>query len=271
MARAINGSAELEWYEQGDGEPLLLIMGMGGSAQAWYRLLPHLGGRLRVVSFDNRGTGRSSRVGGRLSLEDMVRDTLAVMDAAELDDAHVLGVSMGGMIAQHLALEHRDRVRSLILGCTTPQARGGMPPWRLLGAAAVRALSPDFATSLLVPALYAERTRDEAPERIREDLKMRSRDATAAQTIFAQMTAVAGHDRRGRLSELEGLAVTVIHGADDALVPAARGRQLAALIPGAELVEIPSCGHLLLTDAEDEVIEAIDDHLAAVGAVAAAA
>lgn len=269
MARTRNGSVELEWYEQGAGEPLLLIMGMGGSAQAWYRLLPHLGGGLRAVSFDNRGTGRSSEVRGRLTMGDMVADTLAVMDAAELRDAHVLGVSMGGMIAQGLAIERPERVRSLILGCTTPHARRGRPPWRLLSAAAVRGVAPDAALSLLVPALYAERTRSEAPERIREDLVMRAREATPGRTIVAQMSAVAGHDRRGRLAELEGTPVTVIHGRDDALVPVERGRELARLIPGAELVEVPDCGHLMLTDAEDDVLGAIDGHFASVRALVA--
>jgi pimeloyl-ACP methyl ester carboxylesterase len=268
MGRARNGSAELEWYEQGDGEPLLLIMGMGGSAMAWYRLLPHLGG-LRAVSFDNRGTGRSSAIRGHLTLGAMVADTVAVMDDAGLESAHVLGVSMGGMIAQNLAIEHPERVRSLILGCTTAQTRVGVPPWRLLSAAWVRALAPDVAISMVLPALYAQRTRSEAPERIREDLAMRRRDATASRTIFAQMGAVARHDRRGRLGELRGLRVTVIHGSEDALVPVERGRELAALIPGADLVEVPQCGHLLLTDAEDDVLRALDGHFAAAGTLAA--
>lgn len=271
MPRALNGSAALHWQEQGEGEPLLLIMGLGGSSQAWYRLLPHLDGRLRVVSFDNRGTGQSSRVCGRLTLGDMVADALAVMDDAGLDDAHVLGVSMGGMIAQRIALDHPGRVRSLILGCTTPQAGAGIPPWRLISAAAVRGLAPGLATSLLVPALYAERTRREAPERIEQDLELRRRDATPPQTILAQMLAVATHDTRARLGELEGLPVTVIHGDEDALVPVQRGRQLAKLIPGAQLAEIPGTGHLLLTDAEAAVLAAIDTHLTAVGAVALAA
>lgn len=266
---AINGGVRLHWSEHGEGEPLLLIMGLGGSSQAWYRLLPRLDGRVRAVAFDNRGTGLSDGVAGRVTLDDMVADTLAVMDAAGLDDAHVLGVSMGGMIAQGLAIERPERVRSLILGCTTSHARRGRPPWRLLGAAAVRGVAPDAALSLLVPALYAQRTRSEAPERIREDLVMRGREATPGRTIAAQMSAVAGHDRRGRLAELEGTPVTVIHGSEDALVPVERGRELAARIPGAQLVEIPSCGHLMLTDAQDDVLVAIDGHFASVGALAA--
>jgi pimeloyl-ACP methyl ester carboxylesterase len=203
-----------------------------------------------------------------VTLDDMVADTLAVMDAAGVGDAHILGVSMGGMVAQRLALEHRDRVRSLILGCTTARARAGLPPWRLIAAASIRQLAPRQATELVVPLLYAERTRREAPERILEDLRMRNRDSTSPATIFAQMAAVGSHDVRSRLAELEGLQVTVIHGSEDALIGADRGRELAARIPGARLREIDDCGHLLLTDAQDAVMAAIDEHLRRAGALA---
>jgi pimeloyl-ACP methyl ester carboxylesterase len=261
MAIARNGDAHLHWREEGEGEPLVLVMGLGGSSLAWHRLLPHLRGRARLVLLDNRGTGQSDRIRGRFTLADMVADTLAVMDAAELEDAHVLGVSMGGMIAQHLALEHRSRVRSLVLGCTTPASRSSAPPWRLIAAAGVRSLAPEASFDLLVPALYAERTRREHPERIREDFALRAREATPPATVVAQMLAVGGHDTRRRLAELAGLPVTVVHGAEDALIPPARGRDLAARIPGAAHVEIPGAGHMMTTDAEAETVAAVLHHL----------
>lgn len=266
---AFNDGVRLQWYEHGSGEPLLLIMGLGGSSRAWFRMLPHLDGRVRAVVFDNRGTGGSDGTGPRLTLDDMVADTLAVMDAAGLQDAHILGVSMGGMIAQRLALDHRDRVRSLVLGCTTASARGGLPPWRLIAGAAVRAIAPDQATALLVPALYSRTTRGEAPHRIAEDLEMRRVDQTPAQTIFAQMIAVGAHSVGCRLAELDGLPVTVVHGDEDALISVERGRELARLIPGARMVEVPGAGHVLLTDSHDVVTRAIDAHLQSVGALAA--
>ena len=265
-AKARNGRVALSWFEQGSGEPLVLIMGLGGSSRAWYRLLPLLGPDIRAIAFDNRGTGRSDGVGVRLTLEDAVGDTLAVMDAAGLDDAHVLGVSMGGMIAQHLTLRHPERVRSLILGCTSARGRAGLPPWRLVTAAMIRQFAPGPATDLVVPMLYAEHTRREARERVREDLALRRTEATPQKTILAQMAMVAGHDTRSRLAELEGLDVTVIHGVDDSLVSIARGRELARLIPGARLAEIEQCGHLLLTDAEDDVMTEINGHVARAGA-----
>ena len=268
----------------GDGEPLLLIMGLSGTRRGWYRLLPHPAPRCQAIVFDNRGTGDSDRVTGPLTMYDLVRDALAVLDAAGHETAHVLGVSMGGMIAQQLALDHRERVRSLILGCTTSGGRPRQarplgriplgageplgrllppaPPWRLLTATALRPIVGATRTfPLVTPSLYARRAREERPERVREDLRIRLADATDVRTTLAQMAAIAGHDTRSRLRELAGLDVTVLHGAEDALVPPEAGRALAAAIPGARLVMIPACGHMLTTDAEDEAAGAIVEHV----------
>ena len=191
MPFAQSGDAAIHWHEQGTGDPLLLIMGLGGSAQAWYRLLPHLEDcGQRVICFDNRGTGSSTRVKPPLTLRDMVQDALAVLDAAEAEQADVLGVSMGGMIAQQLALDHRDRVRSLILGCTTANARAGLPPWRLFAASGLRAIAPDQALALITPALYARATREQHPERILEDFRVRREEATSAHTVLAPQSPV---------------------------------------------------------------------------------
>jgi 3-oxoadipate enol-lactonase len=263
VAFATNGASRLHYEQRFDGEPLLMIMGLGGSGAMWWRLLPHLDGHCRAIVMDNRGTGDSDRVRGRLATEDMVADALAVLDAAGEASAHVIGVSMGGMIAQHLALDHRERVRSLILGCTTPGGRSGAPPWRLLAASALRPLLGGRATfSILSPALYARSTREQRPERVAEDLRLRGGDATPAATIRAQLMAIAGHDVRPRLGELAGLPVTVIHGCEDSLVPLRHGEALAAGIPGSRLVRIAGCGHMLTTDAEDASATAVLDHLA---------
>jgi 3-oxoadipate enol-lactonase len=274
----------LRYDVHGAGEPLLLVMGLSGSRRGWYRLLPHLEPRCEAIAFDNRGTGDSDPVTGPLSMADLVGDALAVLDAAGHESAHVLGVSMGGMIAQQLALDHRDRVRSLILGCTTAGARPRQtrllgriplgagdplgrlsppaPPWRLLTATALRPLVGATRTfPIVAPALYARATREERPERVREDLRVRLSDATDVRTTLAQMAAIAGHDTRTRLPELAGLDVTVLHGAEDALVPPEAGRALAAAIPGARLVMIPACGHMLTTDAEEAASGAILEHL----------
>jgi 3-oxoadipate enol-lactonase len=262
VAVASNDGVWLRYDERFDGEPLLMIMGLGGSGAMWWRLLPHLEGHCRAIVMDNRGTGESDRIRGPLRMADMVADALAVLDATGEESAHVIGVSMGGMVAQQLALDHRERVRSLILGCTTAGGRSGAPPWRLLAASALRPLLGARGTfSIVAPALYAASTREQRPQRVAEDLRLRAGDATPAETILAQLVAIAGHDVRARLPELAGLPVTVLHGSEDALVPPARGDALAAAIPGARLVRLPGCGHMLTTDAEEGAAAAVVEHL----------
>jgi 3-oxoadipate enol-lactonase len=189
------GDVALHWEEHGqpDGEPVVLVMGLAGSARPWWRLLPALEDRYRVVALDNRGTGRSTPVAGALTMDDLARDVLTVMDDAGLDDAHVVGASMGGMVAQHLGLDHRDRVRSLALGCTTPRGGGGLPPWRIVGATVLRpVLGPRRALDFVAPTLYARETRERHRDRIEEDLAVRLEDATSTATVRAQAAAIGG-------------------------------------------------------------------------------
>jgi pimeloyl-ACP methyl ester carboxylesterase len=258
ISYTISGPSE----EVEDKQTVLMIMGLAGSGAMWFRLLPHVARRHRAIVFDNRGTGGSSPAHRPLTMADMVRDALAVLDAAGVQTAHVMGASMGGMIAQHLALEHRDRVRSLVLACTTAGGRREPPNLRLTAAALLRPLVGATRTfALVAPALYSPRTRIEARERLGEDMRIRAADRVGAMTPLMQGAAIAGHDTRSRLHELGGLPTLVVHGLDDRLVPPEHGRELANSIPGALLVEIPGAGHLLATDAEQEVATAVLDHL----------
>ena len=254
--------AEGPFENDAPGDPVLLIMGLGASSRLWYRLLPWISRRYRAIVFDNRGTGMSARVRSRLTMRGLAEDAAAVLDAAGEQSAHVIGASMGGMIAQHLALNHRERVRSLVLACTTPGGPSGAPPWRLLATAALRpVLGAKITFPLVAPVLYAGGTIRSRPHRVQEDLKRRIADSTSPLTIYAQMGAIALHDTRKRLAELAGLPTLVVHGLEDGLVPPRRARDLAERIPGARLELIPSCGHLLTTDAEEETAGAILDHL----------
>jgi pimeloyl-ACP methyl ester carboxylesterase len=258
----------ITWREQGPREPgvsedpVLLIMGLAASSRLWFRLLPWLTRQHRVIVFDNRGTGRSAPVRSRLTMAGLAHDAVTVLDAAGIERAHVVGASMGGMIAQHMALDHRERVRSLVLACTSAGGRSGAPPWRLLASAAVRPLlGPRRSFPLVAPSLYAAATLRDQPHRVTEDLERRMADSTSPLTLYAQLGAIALHDTRPRLSELDELPVLVVHGLEDRLVPPARGRELAKLIPGAQLELLPACGHLLTTDAEEQTAGAILTHL----------
>jgi 3-oxoadipate enol-lactonase len=265
---ALSRGGRIAWRSEGPlepdapGEPVLLIMGLGASSRLWYRLLPWIARRHRAIVFDNLGTGSSGPARSGLTMSGMAEDAVAVLDAAEVESAHVIGASMGGMIAQHLALDRRERVRSLVLACTTAGGRAGAPPWRLLAATAVRPLLGSRRSfPLVAPVLYASATIKDMPKRVEEDLERRIADNTSSVTLYAQMRAIAGHDTRARLNELRGLPTLVLHGLEDNLVPPERARDLSKLIPGSQLHLIPNCGHLLATDAENETATAILDHL----------
>jgi pimeloyl-ACP methyl ester carboxylesterase len=175
---------------------------------------------------------------------------------------HVVGISMGGMIAQQLALDHPDRVRSLSLLCTSPGGSSGGVPWRLLASAALRPLFGHERTwGIVSPALYGEWARREMPDRLAEDLEARGQEATPALTAWAQMAGIARWDVRDRLAQLAPIPTLVVHGDADALVPVAGGREIAARIPSARLVILPGMGHLLTTEAEAEVAAALLAHL----------
>ena len=122
MAFVENQGARIYWDEQGQGEPVLLIMGLGYPSAMWYRTRPALASHYRTIALDNRGAGRSDTPPGPYSIRLMASDAAAVLEAAGSESAHVFGVSMGGMIAQEFALQYPQRVLSLILGCT---AAGG--------------------------------------------------------------------------------------------------------------------------------------------------
>src|SRR5258706_4637914 len=121
MAFTISSDGARIHYEvHGSGDPVLLIMGLGSNAYGWHRTIPWLAERYQVIAFDNRGVGRSDVPGGAYTITQMAVDAVAVLDAVGHETAHVVGASLGGMIAQRVGLAHPRRVRSLTLVCTTP-------------------------------------------------------------------------------------------------------------------------------------------------------
>src|SRR6476659_3223043 len=118
MPYADNQGTRIYWEEHGSGEPLLMIMGLGYALDMWHRTAPVMSQHFRTILFDNRGVGRSDVPSGPYPIPVMAADAAAVLDAAGVSQAHVMGMSMGGMIAQEFALQYPDRVSKLVLGCT---------------------------------------------------------------------------------------------------------------------------------------------------------
>jgi 3-oxoadipate enol-lactonase len=233
------------WDEQGQGPPVLLIMGLGWTSAMWHRTRPILADHYRTVALDNRGVGRSDVPPGPYSIALMASDAAAVLDTAGIERAHIFGVSMGGMIAQEFALQYPERVHSLILGCT---AAGGphsvQADSEVLQALFPRGLSPDEFAESMNPFIYYSST---PRERIEEDMVLRRKWYPTDSGFMAQLQGIMGWEAYSRLPQIAARTL-VVHGDSDRLIPPANGDQIAKRIPGAKLVLIPNASHIFSTD-----------------------
>jgi pimeloyl-ACP methyl ester carboxylesterase len=252
MSTARNGDVEIFFEEFGDPDAptLLLVNGLGSQclnyAVEWCELFCDEG--FHVVRFDNRDVGLSSKLDGTdYTLADMARDVVAVLDAVGVEQAHVMGCSMGGMIVQRLAIDHADRVLSM----TSAMSRTGEPGY---GESSKEALAFLLAPPAPSRSAYIDRqvaalhVYGSKPEWL-DDGAIRARAATAYDRCFCpegvgrQMKAVMRDGSRAeQLAEMD-LPALVIHGSRDTLIDPSGGRRTAALIPGARYVEIEGMGH----------------------------
>ena len=269
MGFVVNQGAKIYWDKEGQGEPLLLIMGLGYPSDAWYRTRPILAQKYRTIAFDNRGVGRSEMPPGPYPIPVMASDAAAVLDAADVDSAHIFGISMGGMIAQEFTLQYPQRVRSLILGCT---ASGGphavrSDPEATAMLMARGTMTREEAAEAAVPFIY-----DRGTERklIDEDIDRRRPWFPAAQAYNAQLQGILAWEAYSRLSQIN-VPTLVIHGETDRLVPAGNGKLIAENIRGAKLVMLKNASHIFPTDQPEEAHRAILDFLASVSDRAAIA
>ena len=225
-------------------------MGLGLSGGAWWRTVPVLARRLEVITFDNRGVGRSQALLHAYSTAAMADDAVSVLDAAGVDRVHVYGISLGGMVAQQLALRHPERVRSLVLGATHAGGRHARRPDADVVSFLRRRLwmRHEEAAWSSVEFNYGERCRTEHPERIAEDVKQRLAHPFPVQAYRAQLWAAALHDCYRQLHRID-TPTLVVHGTEDRMIPVENGRMIAARIAGARLVELSDTGHLYPTEA----------------------
>ncbi len=252
MPYTSHSGPSIYWEEYGSGPPVLLIMGLGFTHEMWFRVLPSLAAQYRVIVFDNRGVGRSESPPGPHLMREMARDAAGVLDAAGIDHAQVVGASMGGMIAQELALRYPCRVTSLLLGCSS---HGGiLARWPDLGKSC--AIKWSKCTPLerklsLIPLLYAPFT---PRERIEEDIELNCRCSCSSRGFLNQLAGILLWSSYLRLPLITAPTL-VAHGEQDRLIPVQNGRVLASRIPGALFHPISGAGHMLTTDQPEASVE----------------
>ena len=212
----------IAWSQHGTGEPLLLISGQAVDSSSWEAVLPDFAAEYRVITFDHRGVGHSDPgpdIG--YSTHSFARDAIAVLDAAGASVAHVYGHSMGGRIAQWVAINHAERVASLILGATTGGDERGV---ERSGSATADLLSGE-------PDLLARLFFRSGEQRVDARAFFASTASTHARRLH--FAASRDHDAWDELASIVAPTL-VIHGSEDELTPAENGRRIAAAIPGAE-------------------------------------
>jgi 3-oxoadipate enol-lactonase len=256
-ATAPDGRTGLYWESTGDGDPVLLIMGLGLSGGAWWRTVPVLARRLQVTTFDHRGVGRSSAFSYAYTTEALADDAVSVLDDAGLERVHVYGISLGGMIAQQLALRHPERVRSLVLGATHAGGPRAVRPDEEVMTFFRRRLGmrAEEAARASVPFNYGPRCRAEHFDRIEEDIAQRLAHPFAERAYRAQAFAAGLHNCYGHLPRID-VSTLVVHGRHDRMIPVANAQLIAERIPGADLQILEESGHLYATE-EPEVDDAI--------------
>jgi pimeloyl-ACP methyl ester carboxylesterase len=260
---------ELHVARRGSGEPLLLIMGLAGTHVSWGEpFLAQLQDGFDCIAYDNRGIGFSPSISAPFTIAELAEDAIGVLDRFELETAHVLGISMGGMIAQELALTHPDRIRTLTLGCTYAGGPG---------------------SSLLAPEdgqkLFGAWTSGDQDQALRMGYELNVSAAFAADpanygvfremalsvpsrlpTMMLQVQAISGHDTQARLGEISNPTM-VVHGTADRMVPFANGELIAAKVPGARLAALEGVGHMFWWERPERSAALLREH-AGVGATA---
>jgi pimeloyl-ACP methyl ester carboxylesterase len=248
---------KLAWERHGEGAPLLLIHGLGYARWGWEPVVDGLARSFDVILFDNRGIGESEAPPGPYTTAQLAADALQVLDEAGVARAHVLGTSLGGMVAQELALASPERVDRLVLVCTTPGGPESFPmPEQTVKLMGSGASLRQFVENALAPDADAELV-----ERI-----LRHREATA-QPLDAWAAQAAAGGSFDALDRIEGIAAPtlVLHGTEDAVVDSRNTALLALRIPDARVELFPGGGHLLFWEQPDRFVEVVTEFLLGVG------
>ncbi|HUF53482.1 MAG TPA: alpha/beta hydrolase [Dehalococcoidia bacterium] len=264
------GDINLEYYVEGDGPPLLMIMGFAGQARTWGRpVVAQLANNFTTIRFSNRGTGLSDRPDAPITIPQMADDTIALLDALGYGHVHVFGISMGGMIAQELVLANPERVNRLVLGCTSAAFAHGTPPKPedTQGMTPVPGLSREEQAKRFWPVVCAPEFIEKTGVAFLDEILKSNQRPTPLETLMKQGAAVMQHDTFDRLSRIKAPTL-IIHGDIDLLVPHANSPVLHEGIAGSEFVTMPGCAHIFFWEKPQEAAALVTEFLTRVPAEA---
>jgi pimeloyl-ACP methyl ester carboxylesterase len=248
MPKIKAGALNINYETFGEGEPLLLIMGFGMPGRAWLPRIPRFTG-FKVIVYDNRGTGESDKPDlPAYSIAEMADDASALLRALNISRIKICGFSMGGMIAQELALRHPGRVSKMVLGCTTTGGPASIPPAEetiasLLSAMKLMPTDPERAIDMLLPVVHPPDFVAAHPE-IKQMALMGAAmmPPTPADVIERTLEGITRFNSYDRLPEVR-CPVLIVHGERDILIKPANAELLKSRLPQAEVFMIPNAGH----------------------------
>ena len=261
MPKLTVAGTELYYERRGGGEPLLLIQGLGAHSGHWGTpFLDDLERDFELIAFDQRGAGRSA-VGAEFTTADLASDALGLLDALDIERAHVVGFSMGGMVAQELALSAPERLHTLMLGGTSA------------GGTQSRPTSPEVVQELTAAILSGDRERilrtgfeivvsapfAAEPGNYTEFGEVSRLYPADINLLMAQQAAVVGHDAYGRLRAVH-VPTLVVHGTADRMLDVINGEMVASLIPDARLELLDGVGHLFFWEQPERTAQLIREH-----------
>jgi 3-oxoadipate enol-lactonase len=252
-------NASIEYEVHGSGPSLVLVNGLGFGRWGWFKQVPDLSRRFAVITFDaHRKSDRGLGVG------ELAGDVAGLLGHLGVNNAHVLGASLGGFVAQELALSRPELVAGLVLVSTGHGGRGQerMPPGAMGEMFGLGALNPRQAARRGLEGATSARYRAENPEEFEWIVQKRLADSPSATSYYEQAKAGSRFDASGRVGRISSPTL-VIHGAEDRYVPPSNARALAEAIPGARLLVLEGAGHLVFVERADEVNRAVLAFLAA--------
>lgn len=266
MAIARVGEVNIEYYVEGAGPPLLMIMGMGGQASAWGEpFLSELRKRFRTIRFSNRGTGLSDKPATPTTMHEMADDAAGLLDELGIEKAHVLGISLGGMIAQELVLNHARRVQGLVLGCTSCGASHGVsvPAETLARFGGLMNLPVKERIRRFWEITVTQEFMESGKRFLDEIIEIALKTPTPMETFVKQIAAAQSFDTYERLPQIAAPTL-IIHGDRDALIPVGNADVLTKQIRGSQVRIVRGVGHCFFWEKPEESAGAIVEFLAQV-------
>jgi pimeloyl-ACP methyl ester carboxylesterase len=256
LAKVKVGGIEVYYEVHGDGSPLLMIMGFAGNIDWWDpRLIQATSERYKTVIFDNRGSGRTDKPNVAYTIKMFAEDTAGLMDALKIERAHILGISMGGMIAQEFALNHPDRVERLVLCSTTCGGSNSVQPSPQALALLMRprvGITEEQVAKNWIQLLFTEDVVKSNANYMDAVTRQLLKAPIPADPYRRQLEAIENFDAYERLPEIKATTL-VMHGKKDILIPPENAKIIADRIPAAKLVYLENSGHALFSQEPQKV------------------